>query len=231
MLDAEELAKGYGSKWIWTAFSPDNRLIICHKVGDRTLKDCRRYFKKLLLRVSNKPLFTSDELVHYKTVLLENFSTEEPPCPTGKRGRPRKGIKIIDKELDYAVVHKTRVNGKIIKVERKVIFGDEKRIEQKLAQCVSNKINTSYIERSNGTLRQMDANLRRKSLTFAKETEYFEAKVSLSVYFYNFIRPHSSLSKNPNKTQTPRTPALYAGITDSVWNVKIAFMIPYIDDN
>jgi hypothetical protein len=45
-------------------------------------------------------------------------------------------------------------------------------------------------------LRQMNANLRRKSLTFAKKMEYFDAKVALSVYFYNFIRPHSSLSKN-----------------------------------
>lgn len=230
-MDAEELAKGYGTKWIWTALSPDNRLIICHKVGDRTLNDCRAYFKKLLSRVANKPLFTSDELVHYKTVLQENFSTDEPVCLTGKRGRPRKGNRIIDKELDYAVVHKTRENGKVIKVEKKIVFGDEKRIEQKLTQCVSNKINTSYIERSNGTLRQMDANLRRKSLTFAKEMEYFDAKVSLSVYFYNFIKPHGSLSKNPDKTRTPRTPALYARITDKVWDVKFAFKIPYVDDN
>jgi hypothetical protein len=181
--------------------------------------------------MKNKPLFTSDELAHYKTVLLENFSTEEPPCLTGKRGRPRKGNRIIDKELDYAVVHKTGENDKVIKVEKKIVFGDEKRIEQKLTQCVSNKINTAYIERSNGTLRQVNANLCRKSLTFAKEMEYFNAKVSLSVYFYNFIRPHGSLSKNPDKTRTPRTPAFYAGITDKVWNVKLAFMIPYINSN
>jgi hypothetical protein len=77
----------------------------------------------------------------------------------------------------------------------------------------------------------MTANLRRKSLTFAKEVEYFTAKVGLSVYFYNFIRPHCSLSKNPDKTRTPRTPALCAGITDKVWDIKHAFEIPYIDDN
>jgi hypothetical protein len=124
------------------------------------------------------------------------------------------------------------MNGKVTKVEKKIIFGDETRIEQRLTQCVSNTINTSYIERSNGTLRQMDANLRRKSLTFAKEMEYFDAKVGLSVYFYNFIRPHSSLiCKNPDKTRIPRTPALYAGITDRVWDVKFAFEVPYIDDN
>jgi hypothetical protein len=98
------ISKGIRHKMVWTALSPDNKLIICYKIGDRTLSDCRVYFKKLLQRVTNKPLFTSDELVHYKSVLLENFSTEEEVCPTGKRGRPRKGNRIIDKELDYVVV-------------------------------------------------------------------------------------------------------------------------------
>jgi IS1 family transposase len=181
-LDGEELTKGYGTKWIWTALSPDNRLIICYLIGGRTLDDCRAYFKKLLNRVSNKPLFTSDELVHYRTVLRENFSAVIPSAPTGKRGRPRKGTMVIDRDLDYAVVHKTRENGKVTKVEKRVVFGNEERILQRLSQCVSNKINTSYIERSNGTLRQINANLRRKSLTFAKEMEYFDAKVGLSVY-------------------------------------------------
>jgi IS1 family transposase len=181
--------------------------------------------------VDGKPLFTSDELIHYKTVLQEKFSTVESSVPTGKRGRPRKGNIIIDKELDYAVVHKTRIKGKVTKVEKKIIFGDEKSIGQKLAQGIGNTINTSYIERSNGTLRQMNANLRRKSLTFAKKIETFEAKIGLSVYFYNFIKPHGSLSKNPDKTCTPRTPALCAGITDKVWNVKFAFEVPYVDVN
>jgi hypothetical protein len=131
----------------------------------------------------------------------------------------------VDQDLDYAVVHKTRENGKVTKVEKRVVFGSEERIRQRLSQCVSNNINTSYIERSNGTF------LRRKSLTFAKEMACFTAKVGLSVYFYNFIRPHRPLSKNPDKTRTPRTPALCAGITDKVWDIKYAFARPYIDDN
>jgi hypothetical protein len=43
-----------------------------------------------LRRIDNKPLFTSDELVHYETILRENFSTKAPFEPTGKRGRPKK---------------------------------------------------------------------------------------------------------------------------------------------
>jgi IS1 family transposase len=143
--------------------------------------------------LSNQPLFASDELVRYETVLRENFSTIIPFTPTGKRGRPRKGERVIDQALDHAVVHKAREHGKVTKVEKKVVFGSEERMRQRLSQCVSNSINTPYVERSNGTLRQIDASLRRKSLTFAKEMEYFAAKVGLPVYFYNFIRPHCSL--------------------------------------
>ncbi|MDR1021808.1 MAG: hypothetical protein LBL94_00800 [Prevotellaceae bacterium] len=40
-----------------------------------------------------------------------------------------------------------------------------------------------------------------------------------------------SVVENPDKTLTPRTPALCAGITDKVWDIKYAFAIPYIDDN
>ena len=226
-LDENELKQGYGTTWIWTALDPDSRLIICALVGNRTLEDCRECMKILLSRIGNKPLFVSDELIHYETILREKFSTEVPVLPTGKRGRPAKGKMLLDEELDYAVVHKTREKGKVVKVGRKIVFGNTKRIEQKLQQSISNDVNTSYIERSNGTLRQLNSHLRRKSLTFAKEKDFFDAKIALIIYFYNFIRPHWTLSKNADKSYTARTPALCSGITDKVWKIEDSFIKPY----
>jgi IS1 family transposase len=161
----------------------------------------------------------SDELSDYKTVLKERYSKEIAVAPTGRRGRPKKTVKELDKELDYATVHKTRVNGKVTKVEQKIIFGDPQRIEQKLAKSVSHKINTAY-ERFNGTLRQINSHLRRESLTFAKEISYFKAKLNIVIFAYNFIKAHSTLSKNPDKSYTPRTPALAAGIIKQNWTVE-----------
>jgi hypothetical protein len=160
--------------------------------------------------------------------LRENFSISEPQERTGKPGRPRCDKKTIDPELDYAVVHKTREKGRIVNVETKIVFGNKERIKQKLSKSPSNKINTAYVERSNGTLRKMSSHLRRKSLTFAKEKEFLNAKLSLIIYFYNFIRPHGTLSKNADRTKTPRTPALSAGIVDKVWNVEYAFKKSYL---
>ena len=209
-----ELQNQYGQTWIWAALDSETRLIICHLVGDRTLESCREFLKKVSTRVNNKPLFTSDELVHYQTVLGEIYSEEIPVKRTGKRGHPRKAERKIDDELDYAVVHKTREKGKVVKVERRIVYGDEKRIDEKIAKSPGKKINTSYIERVNGTLRQNDSHLRRKSQTFAKEMPHFKARLAVIVLMYDCIRPHNTLSKNPDKTRTPRTPALDARLID-----------------
>jgi len=174
------------------------------------------------------PLFTSDELVHYKTILGEIYSDSLPVEKTGKRGRPRNPERIIDANLDYAVVHKTREQGKVVKVERRIVYGDEKRIDEKIAQSPGKKINTSYIERVNGTLRQTDSHLRRKSQTFAKEMPHFKARLAVIILMYNCIRPHNTLSKNPDKTYTPRTPALAAKLIEKNWTIESAFKTPLI---
>ncbi len=111
-------------------------------------------------------------------------------------------------------------------MEQKIIFGHQERIQSTLGQSAGNKTNTAYIERSNGTLRQMDSHLQRKSLKFAKENQYFQAKLSIIVMHYNFIKPHGTLSRNKDKSYTPRTPALVAGIITENWSVGYALGKP-----
>ena len=208
----EDLTREYGSTWIWTALDANTRLIVCFLVGDRTLADCRLFFRDLLSRITNKPLFVSDELPHYERVILENFHTVEETGRTCKRGRPQKPSVKIDPEIDYAVVHKTRENGVIKKVETRVVFGTEQRVKERLERSASNKANTAYVERSNATLRQYDAHLQRKTYKLSKEKNFLKAKLAIIILFYNFIKPHSGLSRNTDKTTMPRTPALKAGI-------------------
>ena len=156
------------------------------------------------------------------------YSEDIPVEKTGKRGRPQKHVKKINPEPDYATVHKTRVKGKVVKVERRIVYGDEKRIEEKIAEGPGKKINTSYIECFNGTARQNDAHLRRKSMTFAKEMPYFKARLAITVLFYNCVRAHGTLSKNPDKTHTPRTPALVTKLIEKNWTFEAAYKKPLI---
>ena len=227
-LSEEDLENEFGRTWIWSAIDPESRLIIYHSVGNRTLEACRMFFKGLLSRIDNKPLFVSDELPHYESILFENYNETVEFPRTGKRGRPRNPKKVIDPEINYAVVHKTREKGKIIKVEKRIVFGTEESIKKCLENTISNTINTSYIERSNLTFRQYDAHLQRKTLKFAKNMKYFEAKLNINIFHYNFIKPHWSLSKNKDKSFSPTTPAMKANIVTDKWTIKYAFSYPVL---
>ena len=87
------------------------------------MEEARCFLKDLIARTQDKPLFVSDELPHYADGLKETFHELVQPEPTGRPGRPRKPEKIINEDLDYATVHKTRDKGRVVKVERKVEIG------------------------------------------------------------------------------------------------------------
>ena len=75
------------------------------------------------------------------------------------------------------------------------------------------KISTSYIERNNLTMRMSMRRFTRLTNAFSKKVENHAASVSLHFLYYNFARPHGSLTKNT-------TPAMAAGVADHVWTVQ-----------
>jgi IS1 family transposase len=220
-LSEEDFEKEYGRHWIWAALDPESKMIINFFVGQRTLEDCRIFIHDLLSRIRTKPLFTSDELPHYETVLVEQFSRLEEQPKTGKRGRPKKPKPVMDPEFKYATVHKVRQNGKLVKVERNIVFGNPKSIEQIIASSkVSKKINTSFIERANLTLRNFNRKLTRKTLCFAKQKRGLEAQANIAVTYYNFSRPHRGLTlRGANGRRVKRTPAMAARLMTRVWPI------------
>lgn len=73
------------------------------------------------------------------------------------------------------------------------------------------EIETTYIERFNGTLRQWCKRLTRKTYAFSKKWEMLEAALALEFAHYNFCRKHRTLKQ---------TPAMAAGLTDHLWSVN-----------
>jgi len=188
----EDIA-GYGSSWLWTAIDASTKLLVHFLFGDRTLEQAYAFLNEIKNRLTgDKPLFTSDELPHYAEGLAATFSQNVKPSPTGKPGRPKSPERIIDADLDYATVHKTRQKGRVVKVERKIVYGEEERIVTRLASSPSQTINTSYVERSNLTFRMLDAHLSRKTLCFAKCKRWLKARFSAIAAIYNFVRPHTN---------------------------------------
>jgi hypothetical protein len=191
--------------------------LITFWIGGRELDDARRMLKDLTGRCLGKPLFVSDELPHYATVLGELFHELVPPEPTGKPGRPRSPEPVLDADLDYATVHKTRQGGRVIKVERQVVYGNESRVLERLEPSPSQTINTAYIERSNLDWRLWDAHLARKAPTAARAVRWLRAKFAICVACYNLIRPHETLSRGIDRIFRPKTPAMAAKLANHPW--------------
>lgn len=171
----------------------------------------------LSTRFQDKPLFVSDELPHYGTVLGEIFCKFVAQAPTGKPGRPRSPQHLIDADLDYSTVHKTRQSGRVIKVERKVVHGNEQSVLERLKNSPSQTINTAYVERSNLDWRLWDAHLARKAPPVARSMRWLKAKFAICVACYNLIRPHETLSRGADRIFRAKTPAMAANVTDHPW--------------
>lgn len=173
------------------------------------------------------PYFTSDELDHYTTAILDEYGIEKTFPKTGKRGRPKKAVKEVPEELVYAQVHKHREKGRVKKIETNVIFGTPEQVKEKLAQSpVSTSVNTSLVERFNLTIRQQNGRFQRKTLQFSKERELLVHQLHLFLGYYHFIRPHQSLrmrSGIKNKKWLERTPLMSAGIIDHAWTFREFF--------
>ena len=216
----KDIESQYGRTWIWTAIDTPTRLLIAFWIGGRELEDARQILGDLAKRIAGgKPLFVSDELAHYATVLFELFHELIPVAPTGKPGRPKNPECVIDPDLVYATVHKTREGGRVIEVSRRVVYGTEQSVECRLENSPSQTINTAYVERSNLDWRLWDAHLARKAPTVARSLRWLKAKFAICVAFYNLIRPHGTLSRDVDRVFRPKTPAMAAGITDHPWSV------------
>jgi IS1 family transposase len=110
-----------GEVWIWTAVDTTTRVIVNYRVGTHFLEDARIMLKELTSSLSGRsPLFVSDELAHYESVLEELFSHDEPVPRTGKRGRPPNPVRVVEPDPLYATMKKTRKKGRMVKVDQYV---------------------------------------------------------------------------------------------------------------
>lgn len=89
-------------------------------------------------------------------------------------------------------------------------------------------VSTSYIERANLTMRMQMRCFTRLTNAFSKKEENHAHAVSLYFMFYNFCRPHQTLTKAAKGIKT--TPAMAAGVTDHVWTIEeiLGLMDPQI---
>lgn len=199
-------------------------------VGKRTKANAYKLVEKIY-RVTDGaiPLFTSDELRHYRDALLRVYGIrEEVPKGPRRRGRPRKPKLRPPPELRYAQVVKHRRKGRVVSITTKVIFGKEHEVNELLeASPVSTGVNISFVERNNLTVRQQSKRLGRKTNGFSKDIGRLEAQLCLALGYYHFVKEHYGLrreSTDNRKKWVQRTPAMAAGVTDHIWGTRELLM-------
>ena len=170
------------------------------------------------------PFFTSDELKHYPKALLQVYGIPEEVKPTGKPGRPRKPRLKPPEELLYAQVVKHRRKGKVVKVETKVVFGTEEKIQKLLSEStVSKHVNVAFVESNNLTFRERNRRLTRKTRGFSKQKTCYDQQLNLYIAHYHFVKPHKGLRlrvEEKHRKWLQRTPAMAAGKSDHIWTLN-----------
>jgi len=231
----EALHTEWGDTWIWTAVDPVNKLVLAFLVGEHTETEAVGIVGrvKAVLAEGCLPLFTSDQLPHYIQALLQVFGRWVQPARNGTRGRfPNPRLEPPD-DLQYGTVHKERQGGRVVSVTTQVVFGRAEELLARLASLGMRKINTSFVERMNLTLRHLVSRLKRRGLNFSKKREYLVWHLQLAVAYYHFVRPHRGLrlrlaepvpTRGTPKKWEPRTPAMAADLTDHIWTLEELLM-------
>ena len=193
-LQADEIRTMVGSKeqpiWIFVSIDVWSRLWPSTVVGRRSYRNTLGLFRDVSSRMKLKriPLITTDGFEFYNHVVRRVF-----------------GAACL-----YGQVIKTRRNDRVIKVERRRRMGAAWRWEQAWRDSEDSvKLNTSYIERLNLTIRQGSAFLHRRTLSHARRTQRLDDHLELLRCHYNFLRPHRALKFG----REVRTPAMQAGLT------------------
>lgn len=214
----EKLHKILGDAWIWIAFDAINKITLAYNIGKRTLpyavsliEDVKRVTKRI------PDLFSSDQLDQYAKALLQVYGRIVYPTRKPGPGRPPNPRLVPSKDLNYVQVVKQYKKYRVVKVSRKVVFGDPQKIESILAESsVSKMINTAYVERNNGTIRHMDSRCVRKTFRFSKSKINHERQLALTLAYCHLCRPHKTLTKRHGQ---PTTPFMAANLTDHVWSM------------
>lgn len=186
---AKAAPDGAGDTWTWTALDADSKMILSYLIGGRDSGYAIAFMDDLRNRLANRVQLTSDGHKAYLEAVEGAFGDD----------------------IDYAILHKVygaapeSAKGKYSPAE--CIGAEKHRItgEPDIAH-----VSTSYVERSNLTVRMHMRRFTRLTNAFSKKVENHAYAVALHMMYYNFVRLHSKLRMSP---------AMAAGVSKRLWEI------------
>jgi IS1 family transposase len=213
--------------WLWKASDAKTKILAVIQVGRRTQEMAYGVVHELKgrLKAGCVPVFSTDGLKHYYYALTSHFGK-------WKREDGKKPVWVMLSDFLYAQVIKHQRRCRTVEVERRMLVGEEGEYRKRLkAGGQSGRINTSYVERLNLTIRQNVSKLTRRTWGPAVYASELEEHLEWWRAYYHYVRYHESLrvklgepKERKGKRQPQRykkqTPAMAAGLTDRRWTVK-----------
>lgn len=176
-----------GDVWTWTAIDADSKLMVTWHVGGRSTDDAHDFMRDLAGRIDGRVQISTDGLPHYPPAVVAAFG----------------------EDVDLGTVVKQFSGQTTGRYTPPVCIGCEKKTA--IGDPDYKHISTSYVERSNLTLRMSMRRFTRLTNAFSRKVENHAAMVAVFFMFYNFCRVHHTLRV---------TPAMQAGVSDHVWSVE-----------
>jgi IS1 family transposase len=185
----QDRPEGVGDVWTWTAIDADSKLVIAWLVGGRDAGYAYDFMCDVAGRLTGRVQVTTDGHAAYLHTVPEAFGFE----------------------VDFAQLVK--------------VYGADPREDQRRyspAQCLGAEkhrvignpamehVSTSYVERSNLTLRMANRRFTRLTNAFSKKLANHEHMIALYTVWYNLVKMHKTLKM---------TPALAAGVSDTLWSM------------
>lgn len=183
-------AAAVGDQYTFIALSASSRAIVSYLTGKRDSGNTHDFIADLRGRVIGSPEISTDGFTPYQNAIRAEF---------GNR-------------IAHGVVNKTYsvTNLAVKDAARRYSPAQVVAVEYDVVSGIPANISTSYVERSNLTLRMSSKRFARLSNGFSKKLEPHCAAVSLYVAHYNLCRIHESLRS---------TPAIALGVADRVWTI------------
>jgi IS1 family transposase len=184
-----------GDQYVFVGMAGTQKAIISYRIGKRDTENTDLFIRDLRERVIGLPEISTDGFHPYRSTIRDAFGN-----------RVAHGVIVKNysaTEIATPEAARRYSPAAVVAVSREVVSG------------VPAEISTSYAERGNLSIRMACRRFTRLTNGFSKKLEYHVAAVALYVAFYNFCRPHETLTPNA-KHQT--TPAMALGLTDHVWS-------------
>ncbi len=186
---AKTAPEGAGDIWTWVGLDADTKLVAFFYVGGRDSEAAMTFMDDLAKRLANRVQLTSDGHRPYLEAVEGAFGGD----------------------IDYATL--VKIYGAAPEGQRRyspaICTGAHKhRVE---GNPDPKHVSTSFVERSNLSIRMGNRRMTRLTNAFSKKAENHAHMMAIYFMHYNFVRIHQTLKV---------TPAMAARVTSKLWEMS-----------